>query len=220
MSAWRKEYLQGLEDRDEREKANLEIFTSCKLGWTITWTVLLMGRQDTKLATRTSVLSTLPRGHTPLGPDLEPSGSGRGRPIIAVHEGVLAEASPGTVAALRLDLTEAQRSKSQLQTQLKAISDELRMLRDKSDREGRVLTQLSTERAALATRIRDRDEELKGKSKLLEDVQDEMLALNIQLNMADERYRKLEKENKDLVDRWMARMGKEADAMNDASKFS
>jgi hypothetical protein len=53
-----------------------------------------------------------------------------------------------------------------------------------------------------------------------QDVQDEMLALNIQLNMADERYRKLEKENKDLVDRWMARMGKEADAMNDASKFS
>ena len=53
-----------------------------------------------------------------------------------------------------------------------------------------------------------------------QDVQDEMLALNIQLNMADERCRKLEKENKDLVDRWMARMSKEADAMNDASKFS
>jgi Autophagy protein 16 (ATG16) len=47
-----------------------------------------------------------------------------------------------------------------------------------------------------------------------------MLALNIQLNVADERCRKLEKENKDLVDRWMARMNKEADAMNDASKFS
>jgi hypothetical protein len=53
-----------------------------------------------------------------------------------------------------------------------------------------------------------------------QDVQDEMLALNIQLNMVDERCRKLEKENKDLVDRWMARMSKEADAMNDASKFS
>ena len=52
------------------------------------------------------------------------------------------------------------------------------------------------------------------------DVQDEMLALNIQLNVADERCQKLEKENKDLVDRWMARMNKEADAMNDASKFS
>lgn len=38
--------------------------------------------------------------------------------------------------------------------------------------------------------------------------------------MADEQSRKLQQENKDLVDRWMARMGKEADAMNDASKFS
>ncbi|KAH0561993.1 hypothetical protein GP486_003303 [Trichoglossum hirsutum] len=137
-----------------------------------------------------------------------------------MHDGVPGEAPAQTVAALRLDLAEAQRSKGQLQVQLKATSEELEMLKHKSDREGRAIVQLSVERATLATRIRDRDEELKGKSKLLEDVQDEMLALNIQLNMVDERYRTLEKENKDLVDRWMARMSKEADAMNDASKFS
>jgi|SRR5579862_2247740 len=128
-----------------------------------------MGRQDAKLADRASVLSTLPRrGNTALGLDLEPSGAGREHPITAVHEGVLVEASPETVAALRLDLAEAQRSKSQLQMQLKAISEELQMLKDKSDREGRALAQLSTERITLATRVRDRDEELKGKSKLLE----------------------------------------------------
>lgn len=38
--------------------------------------------------------------------------------------------------------------------------------------------------------------------------------------MAEEKARKFEKENKELVDRWMARMGQEAEAMNDASKFS
>jgi len=38
--------------------------------------------------------------------------------------------------------------------------------------------------------------------------------------MADEKSSKLQRENKELVDRWMARMGQEADAMNDASKFS
>ena len=53
-----------------------------------------------------------------------------------------------------------------------------------------------------------------------QDVQDEMVSLNLQLNMAEETTRKLQKENKDLVDRWMARMGQEADAMNKASKYS
>jgi hypothetical protein len=38
--------------------------------------------------------------------------------------------------------------------------------------------------------------------------------------MAEDSSRKLQKENKDLVDRWMARMSQEADAMNNASKFS
>ena len=47
-----------------------------------------------------------------------------------------------------------------------------------------------------------------------------MATLNLQLNMADEKSTKLQRENKELVDRWMARMGEEADAMNNASKFS
>lgn len=37
--------------------------------------------------------------------------------------------------------------------------------------------------------------------------------------MAEEKSNRLKKENKELIDRWMARMGKEADAMNDASQF-
>ena len=54
----------------------------------------------------------------------------------------------------------------------------------------------------------------------MQDFQDEMATLNLQVNMAEERSRKLQRENKELVDRWMVRMGQEADAMNDASKFS
>jgi len=38
--------------------------------------------------------------------------------------------------------------------------------------------------------------------------------------MAEQESEKLKRENKELVDRWMARMGEEADAMNNASKFS
>lgn len=54
----------------------------------------------------------------------------------------------------------------------------------------------------------------------LQDFQDELATLNLQLNMAEERSTRLKNENKDLVDRWMARMGQEAEAMNDASKYS
>lgn len=50
-------------------------------------------------------------------------------------------------------------------------------------------------------------------------VQDELASLNLQLNMAEDRSSKLQRENQELIDRWMARMGKEADAMNEASKF-
>ena len=57
-------------------------------------------------------------------------------------------------------------------------------------------------------------------STLSQNVHDETLSLTLQLNMAEERLGKLQRENKDLVDRWMARMSQEADAMNNASRFS
>lgn len=55
---------------------------------------------------------------------------------------------------------------------------------------------------------------------MFQDVHDETVSLTLQLNMAEEQSRKLQSENKELVDRWMARMGQEADAMNVNSRFS
>ena len=55
---------------------------------------------------------------------------------------------------------------------------------------------------------------------IIQDLQNEMATLNLQLNMAEEKSTRLQKENQDLVDRWMARMGQEAEAMNQASKYS
>ena len=53
-----------------------------------------------------------------------------------------------------------------------------------------------------------------------QNVHDENLSLTLQLNVAEEHSKNLQIENKDLVDRWMTRMGKEAEDMNRASKFS
>lgn len=45
-----------------------------------------------------------------------------------------------------------------------------------------------------------------------------MITLNLQLSMAEKERDKIKADNKELVDRWMARMGQEADAMNLANE--
>ncbi|KKK23583.1 hypothetical protein ARAM_001325 [Aspergillus rambellii] len=122
--------------------------------------------------------------------------------------------------ATRADLVEAQRSRSELEDRLGRVTIELEKLRKRSTYDGKRISSMEGEITHVQLRLKDRDEELRGKAKLLEDFQDELATLNLQLNMAEERTDRLRKENQDLVDRWMARMGKEADAMNDASKFS
>ena len=106
-----------------------------------------------------------------------------------------------------------------LQTRLDAQLRELDALKTKSKVDTKKMNQLTANVAQLTMKLRDRDEELRGKAKLVKDVQDESVTLNLQLNMAEEQNQKLKKENQDLVDRWMARMGKEADRMNEEGKF-
>lgn len=45
-----------------------------------------------------------------------------------------------------------------------------------------------------------------------------MITLNLQMSVAEKERDKVKKENKELVDRWMKRMAKEADAMNLANE--
>ncbi|KAL8763234.1 MAG: hypothetical protein Q9184_000952, partial [Pyrenodesmia sp. 2 TL-2023] len=119
----------------------------------------------------------------------------------------------------RTDLSEAQRTRGVIQSRLQAVSNDLQQSRLQTALDKKRLNELTTDKAVLTLRLRDRDEELKGKAKLIEDIHDETISLTLQLNMAEEQALKLKTENEDLIQRWMARMGKEADAMNDASKF-
>lgn len=54
---------------------------------------------------------------------------------------------------------------------------------------------------------------------MVEQAQDEMVALGLQLNLAEERSKALEEENRELVERWMRRMGEEADRVNRDSRW-
>lgn len=54
---------------------------------------------------------------------------------------------------------------------------------------------------------------------MVEQAQDEMVAQGLQMNLAEQRSEKLERENRELVERWMKRMGEEAERVNRDSKW-
>lgn len=54
----------------------------------------------------------------------------------------------------------------------------------------------------------------------VQDVQDENLALNLEIASQDKRMAAVKAENQQLIERWMKRMGEEADAMNLANEPS
>ncbi|KKA24293.1 Autophagy protein Apg16 [Rasamsonia emersonii CBS 393.64] len=199
MANWRDDYYAALGVRDEREKANIGLYDAYRTG------ALATARQQvqsSEAAAAPSSSATSKRGAT-TGQQQD-----AGKPL---HE---------VLAAVRADLTAAQRSRSELQDRLTRTTEELEKLKKKTQQDGRRITALEGERHHLQLRLRDRDEELRGKAKLLDSVQDELASLNLQLNMAEERSSRLQRENQELIDRWMAHKGKEAEAMNEASKFS
>jgi hypothetical protein len=81
------------------------------------------------------------------------------------------------------------------------------------------ITSLTKQVLETERKLQDRDEELRGKSKMVEHAQDEMVALELQFNLAEQRSEKLERENKELVERWMKRMGEEAERVNRDSRW-
>lgn len=187
---------------------------------------------DNKLADRAAILEA-----TSFTKSAAVEGVAKGR---TTSTAASRSSSPEALARLRQDLSEAQRTKGEQQSRLNSVTEELERLKLKSRMDAQRISELATEKATLVTRMRDRDEELREKAKLLEvlrscfgdnadhdtdihlsqNVHDETVSLTLQLNMAEERLGKLQRENKDLVDRWMARMSQEADAMNNASRFS
>lgn len=128
------------------------------------------------------------------------------------------DSSDPTVAQLRLDLAEALRSNGQLLVKFKSAAAELQKLQSKTKVDDKRIHDLAAERNTLTAKLRDRSEELVGKNRLLEDVQDDNLTLNIQLDVRENDLKKLKAENKELVDRWMKKMEKEAEAMNLANE--
>jgi hypothetical protein len=122
------------------------------------------------------------------------------------------------ISRLRLDLAEALRAKNQFQHRLQTADEELTRLRAKTNTDTKTLRDLTAERRLLTVKLRDREEEIRAKNKLVADVQDELAVLNMQLDMVEKKRAEKEAENKQLVDRFMKRVGQEAEAMNLANE--
>ena len=124
------------------------------------------------------------------------------------------------LATLRADLATTQKARSTLQAQLTDLTAQLSAVSIQQRSSQSQVTALTKQVLEAERGLQDRDEELRGKSKLVEQAQDEMVALELQFNLAEQRSEKLERENKELVERWMKRMGEEAERVNRDSRWS
>jgi len=172
---------------------------------------LLIEDTDTKLADRTAQVVSASKQEDSPAPEPKSTGRSANKP---------SSPAPVSIATIREDLVAAQKQRGELQKRLDVATVDLEKLQKKSGSDDRRIDELTLERNAMTKKLRDRDEELRGKTKLLDDIQGEAVTLTLQLNVTEEQNNKLRSENKDLVDRWMARMGQEAEAMNIASKFT
>ncbi|KAI0437172.1 autophagy-related protein 16 [Xylaria telfairii] len=193
MPHWRDDYLASLQEAERNNPVNKDLVEACS-----------------QLADRIAALEAEKAAWTADSSSTKPSKTPSSTSVVDPTT----SSSEGAVAQLRLDLAEALRGRGQAQTRLKAAEVELTSLRTKNKVESRRVVDLTTERNALTARVRDLNEELEEKRKFLKDIQDDNLTLNMELNMTIQKAAKVQAENKELVDRWMKRMGHEADALN------
>jgi chromosome segregation ATPase len=182
---------------------------------------------DTALADRTAQLSRLqpqpaskPASTSPQSSQIPTSKERTGTPT----KGSSKDSEPTAAASdllstLRADLSATQKARATLQAQLSDLTTQLSALSTQQKVSQSQVATLSKQVLDAERKLQDRDEELRGKSKMVEQAQDEMVALELQFNLAEQRSEKLERENKELVERWMKRMGEEAEKVNRDSRW-
>ncbi|ETI21252.1 hypothetical protein G647_07597 [Cladophialophora carrionii CBS 160.54] len=211
MATWREQYLAALQARDQVEKANLDLYDYC--------TKLADERAELEKKVRLAERSSTSEDPPAVPEPVTTPGWGIRRVTSPATRPESPNSSATQLVQLRQDLSKAQSERADLQTRLDTALRDLESLKSKTKVDNKRITQLSASVNQLTIKVRDREEELRGKAKLIENVQDENVTLNLQLNMAEAQSAKLKRENQELVDRWMARMGKEADRMNEEGRF-
>ncbi|KAK9332438.1 autophagy protein 16-domain-containing protein [Lipomyces starkeyi] len=123
------------------------------------------------------------------------------------------------LARIRVELESLynnQSSSKSIIENLEAEAEKLKLYNARIDAE---FEKLQLDKKKLESRLKTRDEEYRERNKSIQILQDEILTYQIQLNVAEDKVNKLEKENRELVNRWMERVSREAEKLNDANAF-
>jgi molecular chaperone GrpE (heat shock protein) len=127
---------------------------------------------DTQLADRTSKLHAVAAATSTSSTPRQSDSQSIPAPLVAPSKKQLSSESGSTPTDLlntaRAELSEAQRSRYDLQDRLNRASKELEKLHRKGNLDDRRINTLENEKVHLQLRLKDRDAELKGKAKLLE----------------------------------------------------
>ncbi|KAK8241735.1 autophagy-related protein 16 [Phyllosticta capitalensis] len=213
-SSWLSDYTSALTARDRREKsqeAHIKAYTKIA-----DRTARL---EAERLASPQPSAASAQQSTAPPNKPHKPSPSRFGRSSPASVPTVDDASSTDALARLRADLAATQTSRAQLQTQVTTLTTDLASVRSKAAQNVKRVEELQREKAVLERKLRDREGELRGKNRLVQDVQDELVSLNLQLNMAEQKSEELGRENQELVERWVKYKEKEAERMNDMSKW-
>ena len=166
MSSWCNQYLAALHERDKKEKAAQSIYNHCPYTSSAFHSSVNSGFSDTKLADRTATRDSNIESNASQAPEAAPA-SNLNPKTDAARLQLQASGHSETVLSIRRDLSEAQRSKGEMQARLQTSTEELQNLKTQSRFNSKRINELTVEKAVLITRIRDRDAELRGKAQLL-----------------------------------------------------
>ncbi|KAK0736837.1 autophagy-related protein 16 [Apiosordaria backusii] len=202
MQDWRVEYITGIRDAEKQHPVNLELIAAYSQ---------LCDRLSTLEAEKASLQAQLQQPLSSHPPSLK---SPKGTPPPPPPPRQPPSDETPAITRLRLDLAEALRSKSHFQSRLQKSDEELARLRSKTALDAKALQDLTSQHRTLSRKLHDREEELRVKNKLVADVQDELAVLNMQLDQVEKQLAAKEAEYKQLLDRYMRRIGQEAEAMN------
>ncbi|KAK4504857.1 hypothetical protein PRZ48_002820 [Zasmidium cellare] len=190
MTDWLEQYSAALDVRDAREKAHKPYIDAY-----------------TKLADRTASLPTA----SPIPPSTASPKPTPAKPSTPTPTDDL--------TTLRTDLATTQRARMHLQSRLQTLQTTHSTLLTTHTTTLTTLSTLQKQLQTLERRLKDKEAEIKGKASLVENAQDEMVALQLQLNMAEQKREEVERENEMLVERWMRRVGEEAERVNRDSRW-
>ncbi len=123
------------------------------------------------------------------------------------------------LATARSELAAAQATGTSSGARAASLASELESAREELAGERGQKETWARQATGLDRKLRDRNAEARESRKLVEQVQDEMIGLNLEKNMAEQRAEQLTRENKDLIERWVEYKSREAERMNEQSRW-